>query len=55
MNTENTDPEYDKTVALAEFVRTRQVRPDSREDTPVPERGVDLQGDALNAVLDIIA
>ena len=41
LNTENTDPEYDKTVALAELVLARQVRPSSREDTPAREGVVD--------------
>ena len=41
LNTENTDPEYDKTVALAELVLAKQVRPGGREDTPVREGVVD--------------
>ena len=55
MNTENTDPEYDENVALAELVRTRKVRPGSRENTPMLDGVIDLQGDAMNAVLDRIA
>ena len=55
LNTVNTDPESDKTVALAELVQASQARPVSQEDTQVQEGVVNLQGDALNAVLDRLA
>ena len=51
----NTDREYDKTVALAELVRARQVRPDSQEETPLHDGVVDIQGGAINTLLDRIA
>ena len=51
----NTDPESDKTVALAELIRASQARPGSEEDTQVQDGVVDLQEDAINAVLDRLA
>ena len=51
----NTDLESDKTVALAELVRASQARPGSEDDTQVQDKVVNLQGHALNAVLDRLA
>ena len=50
-----TDPENDKTVALAELIRQSQARLDGKEDIKEPNGEVDLQQEAIDAVFDRIA